>query len=520
MGGGTHRRREPEPDGPGLSPRGRGNLQTVFQNEPAVRSIPAWAGEPSPARRTKGSCTVYPRVGGGTAALRLLTLLIVGLSPRGRGNRQVTIQATGVRRSIPAWAGEPAPVGVSSGGPGVYPRVGGGTGVGGVGLLALDGLSPRGRGNQPSRRRRWRCPRSIPAWAGEPAPARKPPCASGVYPRVGGGTDYHQGHRHPTSGLSPRGRGNPLLTGTLRWKKGSIPAWAGEPVSLASRFPPIGVYPRVGGGTHSWAGRLRASSGLSPRGRGNHHPAIAHDGLDRSIPAWAGEPPPRARTLPPVSVYPRVGGGTVHVLNRRPSLAGLSPRGRGNRVQRWDVRTRCGSIPAWAGEPLLGPLGVITQTVYPRVGGGTGMARKTSQSALGLSPRGRGNPHAAIIPRGPGRSIPAWAGEPTCRTGSRRFRMVYPRVGGGTGPPCVVTEAVHGLSPRGRGNRRGQYKDTGEGRSIPAWAGEPRPGLSTRKEQTVYPRVGGGTSVRIVCIVFAIGLSPRGRGNRAYPAHG
>ena len=72
----------------------------------------------------------------------------------------------------------------------------------------------------------------------------------------------------------------------------------------------------------------------------------------------------------------------------------------------------CGSIPAWAGEPLDSYELSEWMAVYPRVGGGT---------RLSVTPYSGGK-----------RSIPAWAGEPYVR---RRFRivgMVYPRVGGGT----------------------------------------------------------------------------------------
>ena len=70
---------------------------------------------------------VYPRVGGGTDTGTNQPRAITGLSPRGRGNRDTTPHAHDDRRSIPAWAGEPARGLGSSQGRWVYPRVGGGT---------------------------------------------------------------------------------------------------------------------------------------------------------------------------------------------------------------------------------------------------------------------------------------------------------------------------------------------------------------------------------------------------------
>ena len=70
---------------------------------------------------------------------------------------------------------------------------------------------------------------------------------------------------------------------------------------------------------------------------------------------------------------------------------------------------------------------------------------------------------------------------------------VYPRVGGGTMGLTLYSKRVMGLSPRGRGNHVvGQIAGIAFG-SIPAWAGEPPCGLTTRPAQPVYPRVGGGT---------------------------
>ena len=86
MGGGTTVASAGTGTYTGLSPRGRGNrLLRQLQDEQA-RSIPAWAGEPSPAYQSQLAIQVYPRVGGGTIYFRRLTYEVKGLSPRGRGN--------------------------------------------------------------------------------------------------------------------------------------------------------------------------------------------------------------------------------------------------------------------------------------------------------------------------------------------------------------------------------------------------------------------------------------------------
>ena len=219
-------------------------------------------------------------------------------------------------------------------------------------------------------------------------------------------------------------------------------------------------------------------------------------------------------------VYPRVGGGTRIARQRGTQAQGLSPRGRGN----LDVQTQYGattrSIPAWAGEPLGGPTGCCPCRVYPRVGGGTRMETTGTGVLHGLSPRGRGNPTHKPHPTAPQRSIPAWAGEPSPSRGSCRKKGVYPRVGGGTDRLLSLGNIVKGLSPRGRGNPPANHQAQVSTRSIPAWAGEPPRRLTGHSTRTVYPRVGGGTARTWWDAVCRRGLSPRGRGDRLRTAPG
>ena len=191
---------------------------------------------------------------------------------------------------------------------------------------------------------------------------------------MGGGTSHHTTHGSSELGLSPRGRGNLVRSIIPTAKYRSIPAWAGEPLSVSLRPPlPKPVYPRVGGGTSGAVCDGLSVWGLSPRGRGNLFGIISGRHVIRSIPAWAGEPVANVPSMAAVEVYPRVGGGTVgiHILG----LAG------GQR-----------SIPAWAGEPWTAKRGGSLFLLH------------------GLSPRGRGN--RRIYVRCDDGSIPAWAGEP------------------------------------------------------------------------------------------------------------
>ena len=253
---------------------------------------------------------VYPRVCGGTCSYTYGASNARGLSPRVRGNRHYIRQANFGARSIPACAGEPYRGSHYIRQAKVYPRVCGGTVVTGVALGVFGGLSPRVRGNPPTGNNgssKWR---SIPACAGEPMTVAVSGCIIAVYPRVCGGTRRWRWSARCISGLSPRVRGNPAVGEGRRRRAGSIPACAGEPRISEPPRQIRQVYPRVCGGTTARVRKAASMAGLSPRVRGN---------LRRPAP-----PDDNAR------VYPRVCGGTTVVAVVIWVLRGLSPRVRGN----------------------------------------------------------------------------------------------------------------------------------------------------------------------------------------------
>jgi len=215
------------------------------------------------------------------------------------------------------------------------------------------------------------CPRSIPACAGEPQCDWQPHWTPKVYPRVCGGTAWRHLRARHAVGLSPRVRGNPTKNPLTDPNVGSIPACAGEPVSVSDSVSDSGVYPRVCGGTLIFARGVCAVQGLSPRVRGNRFD------YSRSF-------------------------------------------------------LRLGSIPACAGEPLSLKLGSFLHKVYPRVCGGTRISGRLFYFCVGLSPRVRGNPSASWSKLWPRWSIPACAGEPSGVDQPDDILTVYPRVCGGT----------------------------------------------------------------------------------------
>ncbi len=275
----------------GLSPRLRGNLRPQ-----------PWA--PNPAK-------VYPRACGGTCLKIRPGPQSQGLSPRLRGNHRTEAVLTWWSRSIPALAGEPATQTLTSDLIQVYPRACGGTAASASRLFLVMGLSPRLRGNH---RRYTLTPDSrgsIPALAGEPRPAVAVDAGEEVYPRACGGTFQYERTGSAPDGLSPRLRGNPYLGRPYPPYPRSIPALAGEPFTISRYSITRTVYPRACGGTFIPPRFGRALDGLSPRLRGNPSWSIEVWPSQRSIPALAGEPLTDGWLSLRRKVYPRACGGTL-----------------------------------------------------------------------------------------------------------------------------------------------------------------------------------------------------------------
>ncbi len=113
-------------------------------------------------------------------------------------------------------------------------------------------------------------------------------------------------------------------------------------------------------------------------------------------------------------------------------------------------------------------------------------------------------------------SIPACAGEPIPRHHRQPMNAVYPRVCGGTQVRLFNRESETGLSPRVRGNQPTFGEHLENLGSIPACAGEPVCLVCDATRTRVYPRVCGGTNETSRMERHVMGLSPRVRGNRRF----
>ena len=96
---------------------------------------------------------------------------------------------------------------------------------------------------------------------------------------------------------------------------------------------------------------LYIHKGLSPRVRGNRDSKTSEFSFNRTIPACAGEPISVAGLDSRNADYPRVCGGTIELFNHTTTHQGLSPRVRGNLPGVHPEDSVLGTIPACAGEP-------------------------------------------------------------------------------------------------------------------------------------------------------------------------
>ena len=173
---------------------------------------------------------------------------------------------------------------------------------------------------------------------------------STVYPRTGGGNRRPRQYWDRSGGLSPHGRGKPASPPISPTASRSIPARAGETRWDGGNWNQSRVYPRTGGGNQSPFPPPSAAIGLSPHGRGKPVVAQPQTQTGGSIPARAGETPGSSAPHPVVQVYPRTGGGNPLGPAQQEIAMGLSPHGRGKPAGCRPALTRSRSIPARAGE--------------------------------------------------------------------------------------------------------------------------------------------------------------------------
>ncbi len=277
----------------------------------------------------------------------------------------------------------------------------------------------------------------------------------------------------PVGGLSPRVRRSPLPADRSAEVRGSISARAEEPRGDGFGGVLSQVYLRACGGAIGTARVARQAVGLSPRVRRSPYVGGVLEEAGRSISARAEEPAGAPWRDRPARVYLRACGGANRVQPLKGEAGGLSPRVRRSRRLKARLGLGIRSISARAEEPTRNVREPHGLEVYLRACGGATVARPTSVSVVGLSPRVRRSREAFSRTATAWGSISARAEEPNPHASERRIDKVYLRACGGAPARRLALGQLLGLSPRVRRSLLTANVRAGTSRSISARAEEP-----------------------------------------------
>ena len=374
------------------------------------------------------------------------------------------------------------------------------------------GSSPRVRGTQIDPKKRGVPNRVIPACAGNAIVEHPHGTTESGHPRVCGERSLLRNPVQYCTGSSPRVRGTPVR-GPGDGRAGRvIPACAGNAASITSDTRKLSGHPRVCGERLDDRAMFGIGRGSSPRVRGTRLLPRAAKRRDRVIPACAGNARRYAFLTARRTGHPRVCGERIspmHILQRP---AGSSPRVRGTHDRQRQGRGPIRVIPACAGNAQHGQFAVALPAGHPRVCGERQTRCVRAVFSVGSSPRVRGTLYAHVAGLGNGRVIPACAGNalPTGRT--ILPGSGHPRVCGERSLRPAACPRPHGSSPRVRGTHIVTCRGPKGGRVIPACAGNASLMMLALILSAGHPRVCGERPISDTGSAGLRGSSPRVRG--------
>ena len=191
----------------------------------------------------------------------------------------------------------------------------------------------------------------------------------------------------------------------------------------------------------------------------------------------------------------------------------VHPRGSGERhkiLQLFIATSRF--IPAGAGNACQMRGCMPKKSVHPRGSGERARSPPVASSNRGSSPRERGTPSLRSSVAGDGRFIPAGAGNARVMRGFGTARAVHPR-GSGERYRTMEPDGMRtGSSPRERGTRYAVGLVGAIMRFIPAGAGNARAQSGRHPPATVHPRGSGERDSGCIEPFDGDGSSPRERG--------
>ena len=195
-------------------------------------------------------------------------------------------------------------------------------------------------------------------------------------------------------------------------------------------------------------------------------------------------------------------------------MFGSSPRVRGTLEVNRIVSAEGRFIPACAGNAKRAEMRFRSPAVHPRVCGERFTARLNPECRNGSSPRVRGTLNKLAQVFGDGRFIPACAGNAAGTHAARGRSPVHPRVCGERYDRLPDGVLRAGSSPRVRGTPEPARLSPHRRRFIPACAGNASPPKIAKGARPVHPRVCGERGWKVGRANLFHGSSPRVRGTR------
>ena len=272
----------------GSSPLARGTRVGLVRGPGDERFIPARAGNTQWRPPFRVRSTVHPRSRGEHWHQAALRRRPAGSSPLARGTRRQAALRTPAMRFIPARAGNTSSSISTRRISTVHPRSRGEHGIGGERLRHHPGSSPLARGTRGLWITCENNVRFIPARAGNTRRARRRGVGWPVHPRSRGEHGHRAGGGGGGVGSSPLARGTRAPDRRGRAAQRFIPARAGNTRSPRPAVMPSAVHPRSRGEHASRSTTSARSAGSSPLARGTPHSRRAGRSRDRFIPARAG----------------------------------------------------------------------------------------------------------------------------------------------------------------------------------------------------------------------------------------
>ena len=452
----------------GSSPLARGTRLAECRWPPPARFIPAGAGNTCRASHRRRSRTVHPRWRGEHCCASADRAGCLGSSPLARGTPSSAFAAKHSSSVHPRWRGEHE----------WWPKTD----------EFFSGSSPLARGTQGDTIDGTYEFRFIPAGAGNTAKGSSSDDGGAVHPRWRG--EHPTGSPTPAAypGSSPLARGTPCGRRQTHRRLRFIPAGAGNTGSLTKSCAMTPVHPRWRGEHPSIRVAVALAGGSSPLARGTQQLHAVMNGVQRFIPAGAGNTSRRPASAVRPTVHPRWRGEHGFTSVAEAVECGSSPLARGTQLRGARGWRRRRFIPAGAGNTRAHASNPPRPTVHPRWRGEHPFHIFELSAGCGSSPLARGTRQDAAAILALGRFIPAGAGNTTTLTGIQLHSAVHPRWRGEHCWTWRAHQTANGSSPLARGTQVITETESTDDRFIPAGAGNTTRPFPSGRRRTVHPR--------------------------------